>query len=79
MWIARHKLVIFINLYYLKYLSTYTVHIPSFIKILLESRPFLASVKGGYGKIVKFTDPVIFVSNYDCVSDDAIRSPRLFV
>lgn len=67
-----HKLILFEE-FDLKF------HCVSMLKRLLESRPFVAPVKCGAGKMITFTGPVIFVSNYCEIEDDALKNRLLVV
>ena len=49
------------------------------LKRLLEGKPFAYPVKGTIDKMITFRGPIIFVSNYDEMTDLPLRSRCLFV
>lgn len=67
-----HKVIVFEEFDY-KFVLT------SHLKRLLEGRPYAYSVKGLSDRMICFTGPIIFISNFNEINDDAIRNRLLFV
>lgn len=67
-----HRLILFEE-FDMKFFSV------ALLKRLLEGRPYAYPVKCEPDKIITFTGPIIFVSNYDEIVDEALRSRLYFV
>lgn len=57
----------------------YEFHCKSMLKRLLEGRMSAYPVKCGVDKLIKFNGPIIFVSNFEVIDDDALRNRLFFI
>ena len=57
----------------------YNFCLPHYLKRLLEGKVYSYPVKGCPDLVFSFTGPIIFISNYEDVTDVALRSRLLFV
>lgn len=67
-----HQIIVFEEFEISHYFSSY-------LKRLLEGRPFAYPVKGCADKIFAWRKPIIFISNFDNINDEALRARLLFV